>query len=505
MSFLPLVAIWVVLVIAAAALVPARRRPLRLAIVVIALGLSLVAWWIARSNAPAVSTPWLGGQWSVGGVAWQLTGVILLLLAMSVAQALTDQEQESATFDPVRALALSAAALPVVWAADGRTQVATTALFVVVWAAVEYAWAARAATTLVQSFRPALWLAAAVFLRWLAVLPGDSGGLAGLAAAALLLGLWPIDGWRGVIPHGRPGLATLLIGLPVVAGAAALAPFAGSAASSPMLFIVATVVALLGLLGGLARVDPVSPVGVARPLAAMSAAVVLLAGVWAGDGALLPATRLAVFAPALLLAIGRTSATEGSGGLTRPRVVRLAVLLLVFLATAGFPLTVGFAVLSRLYGAWWAAGGYVLLGVTAFLIALWLAALVAAGRLGSFVTPGVDRRWVMGLLPLALAALGLIHWDAAFIDTPLLIWIVLFGTALAGAAVGWFAPRLGAPADLLRQSFTPALPAERVVGRARLAGSVLAAALSDAAALMEGKNGLLFVLGFLLLLLLVGR
>ena len=62
---------------------------------------------------------------------------------------------------------------------------------------------------------------------------------------------------------------------------------------------------------------------------------------------------------------------------------------------------------------------------------------------------------------------------------------------------------------LLRESVAPAAVGERVVARvgppARRVGVSVAAALADAAAILEGENGLLFLLALLLLLFWIGR
>ena len=128
--------------------------------------------------------------------------------------------------------------------------------------------------------------------------------------------------------------------------------------------------------------------------------LVLVAGVWAGEAALLPAARLAVFAPAVLWLL----APIASSPLAR-RLPRLLPPVLAYLALAGLPLTVGFGVLSRLY-ATWLPGGWVLLVVVAALLSVWLAVVYQSGR-ATAVEAGPaagDRTLWLGAVPAALAA-----------------------------------------------------------------------------------------------------
>lgn len=474
MSVLPLVVVWGLLA-GAAPLLAILRRPRPLTALAVAVPvLAWPLWLLARPDAPAAV---LGGRWATGATPWQLTGIVLLLLLVAVAATLIHRTPDTL---PARRLAesfaLAAATLPALWAGDARLRVVTTALFAVTWTAI--ALAESGGST--EARRAALGLAAAVALRWAAVIPGTVGAMAGIGGAAILLGLRP----------GAKDESLLLRGLPVVVGASALAATLGEAAITPPLLALVTAAGLLALLLGLSRVAIGPAVG--RALGPALAGVALLAGVWAGEAALLPAARLAVFVPALLAFVPAIGFRPG----------RLAAWGVAYVALAGLPLTVGIAALARLYGAWVAAGGYVLLAIIALLLALWLAAVVLSGRAAESGAP--RGRLGLEVLPAALTLPGLLQWDAAILSTPVLVWVALLLPAVAGAALGRFVPSLGDWADALRHALAPALPPSLAsrIGRLREAA---AAAVADAIGLLEGENGLLFLLALVLLLLWIGR
>lgn len=81
--------------------------------------------------------------------------------------------------------------------------------------------------------------------------------------------------------------------------------------------------------------------------------------------------------------------------------------------------------------------------------------------------------------------------------------------ALAGAALGRFAPALAELGGLLRESVGVTVARDRVMVRfgppVQRIGRGIADALADAVAILDGDNGLLVLLGLMLLLLWIGR
>jgi len=499
MSFLPILLLSLLLAGAAILAFAARPRPSAVGAPIASLDrspllpavaaavplLSLVVWFVLRSGAHAA--------------AWQLTGVVLWLLVVAVARAGVGR---AATLFPAgqmaTAFALVAATLPLLWAGDARAQVGAVALFAVVWlflgrrgADDALGWSAGA-------------LLGAVLLLWASAVAGPWSALLALTAAAVLLGVAALDGGRDTASRPATNAATLLVaGLPAVVGAAIAVSVLRSVALPPAATAAATAVGLLGFLGGLTRLGADAPGGLARGLALALGGLVLVTGVWAGEAAVLAAARLAVLAPAALSLLPSTAA------MTLPnRLPRLLPLAIIYLAVAGLPPTAGFGALSRLYTSW-LPGGVVLLVVTAALISLWLAVVYQAARPSGAGEPASGRALWLGALPAVLAALGLLHLDVSLFSLSPLVWAALVVPAVAGAALGHFAPGLGQLGGLLRESVAPAAVTGRATARvgppARRAGALVAAALADAAAILEGDNGLLFLLGLVLLLLWIGR
>ncbi len=231
----------------------------------------------------------------------------------------------------------------------------------------------------------------------------------------------------------------------------------------------------------------------------------LVAGVWAGETALLPAVRLAVFVPAVLWLL----APDGSQSLARRRP-HLLPAGLAYLALAGLPLAVGFGALSRLYAAW-LPGGWVLVIVMAALLSLWLAVVYqSGGHMDAEAGPPASGRTLwLGAVPAGLAALGLIQLDTSFLAQSPLLWVAIVFPALAGVALGRFVPSFSELGGLLRESVGVSTALDCVTARlgppARRAANGVADALADAVGILDGDNGLLVLLGLLLLLLWIGR
>jgi len=481
MSIAPIVVLWVMLITAAVVLAIARQHRVRVVVSVAVPLLILPLWLLGRPEALA-PVALAGWQWVAGPSAWHLTGVVLLLLLVAVADALSRPARVAAPGRPLAlAFLLAALTLPAVYAGDARTQLAAVTLLGVGWG---YGRLRRAGW---------LWPAATGFLFWGAALGGAAGPWLALAAAFSLI-MWPLAGQREANAADPPEV--LLLGLPVVAGAAAL-NMAAAGGLAAWLLGAATAVGSLGLLIGLARLDERSPRGLARALAPALGGLMLVAVAWAGQPALLPAARLAVFVPAVLRVL-----PTGQGA-RRARLPVLACLALVYAAVAGLPLTAGFGALARLYAMWPPPRGLALIAVAAALITLWLAAVYLAGASAPGDEVTAPSGW-RAVLPAALAALGLLSYDAAWLSTPPLVWVSLVVPAVAAALLARFAPGLRLLPGLLREAFSPSLPVARLTEAVNRPATLAAGALADAANLLEGAYGPLFLLALLLLLIWIG-
>lgn len=502
MSLLPIALLSLLLVGAAFLAFAARPRPSAVGAPIAAIGRSPLVPAVAAAILFVSLLVWLLLRSGADTAAWQWTGVVLWLLVAITARLLGSGRDRLPAGRVAMAFVAAAAALPALWAAgvvDERARLGAVALFAVVGLVVR-----RQEGNL--AVRSIIGVAAAVLLLWAAAVAGAWSAFFALAAAAVLLGLGVPNG-AGAADDAQSvtdELAPLLAGLATVVGAAVLLPWLRVGALPPGAVVAATAVGLLGLLVGPARLGGRSADDVARALAPALGGMALVAGVWAGEGALLPAVRLAVFVPAVLWLL----APSTSSPLVR-RLPRLLPAALAYLALAGLPLTVGFGALSRLY-ATWLPGGWVLLVVVAALLSVWLAVVYQSGWATVGETGAVNgRAWWLGAVPAALAALGLLHLDIAALAQSPLVWAAVLLPTLAGVALGRFVPALSELGGLLRESVGVTAGANRVMARfgqpARRLARGIADALGDAAGILDGDNGLLVLLGLLLLLLWIGR
>jgi hypothetical protein len=239
------------------------------------------------------------------------------------------------------------------------------------------------------------------------------------------------------------------------------------------------------------------------------AGLMLTAVAWSGEGVLAPAARLAVLAPVLLVLLpsanrrrpAEVAIDEVAPSEVRrlaPRTIALAV---VYLAVGGAPLTVGFVVLSRLYDSWRFSGGYILMLVTAALVALWLTAIFLAGR-SVARAPGLNNRatWLRGI-GLLIPLTGLVNLTSIAPAGGAIVWVAIAVPLVAGLALGRLAPEPNVLDDLLRESLAVRRPGERAASRLYGYGLAVVAALADALAILEGEYGLLWLLGLIVLLL----
>lgn len=504
MSFAPYAALWILLVVAAGVCLPAGRRPKLPFVVSIAAALVALGLWALFR--PAAATPSLsvaGRQWAIGAVGWSLTGVVLLLLLSVTVHALMHPDQLDAARHAALSLGVTAAALPAIWAADGRTRIMGVIFFAVAWAVARWFgtgadWRGR------RDDSCHLWVA--VFPLWAAAaLPdGRLSLLLNMTGAAVLMGVWPFGGRR---ESGEAGpLRMLLNGLPVVVGAALLAAALSGALPTAVELAAATAIGLLSLLVGLERAWG-QPGSMGRALGLGLAGLAFATALWVGPGALPVATRLAVFAPLLLtMAFAARDALpakpENTDAARRPRLSPgLPAIIAVFAAVVGLPLTVGWGTLAPLYEAWRAAGGWVLLFVALVLMTLWATTLYQIARLLSRA-PVSDRTKWLRALAFAPPIIGLVSLDFAATNAGLAAWAAILIPAVAGLLLGRFAPPVETMGELLHEALAlPQSPATTLASSLSRTGRAAAGALADALAILEGENGLLWLLGLLLLLL----
>ena len=514
MSFAPFAAIWLLLAAAAGVALFAERRPkVAIAVTTVSIFLATALWYLFRPEAAVPSLSFAGRQWAVGEAAWHLTGIVLLLCAAVVATAVTTTVvQAGVDTRPLyraqamaTALGLSVALLPAVWAADDRTRLMGVALFAAAWALMSIIVGAADPDSPRFTWRGGELPLVALFLLWAAFTASGGRFILSVTAAVLLIIAGALADLRVSARFGAVGVA--LHGFPIVVGAAILSGPLGAATASTIGVAAGTAAGVLSLLLGLAWVWD-QPAALARSLALALGGVVLVAAVWAGQSALLAATRLAVFAPALIAVAWRGVAQEPSLALTpgpdgesrRGISPQLLALLVAYLAVAGLPLMVGFGAFAPIYESWSGAAGLVLLMVTGVLLSLWLAAIYQIGRVTARIVTADRAVWWRGLT-LVLPIVGLLSFDLAGMDVSPITWAAIAVPAVAGVALGHFIPDMGGFGGLLREAAALPQPLSNATARIRGVSRLVAGALADALAILEGENGLIWILGLMLLII----
>ncbi|MBP6786588.1 MAG: hypothetical protein KA170_03285 [Candidatus Promineofilum sp.] len=507
MSFIPYAALWILLVAAAGICLLAGRRPrLPLAVCIAATLVAFSLWALFRPTGVTPALGFAGRQWAISDVCWSLTGVVLLLLLALASHALLRPDLSNSARHTALLLGTTAAALPVVWAADERTRIMGVTFFAVAWVFSRWYETGSASVgprdRLGDSSRS--WVA--VFPLWAAAaLPdGRLSLLLSMTGAAVLMGVWPFGGRRRGDGADLPGMP--LNGLPVVVGAAVLAAALSATLPTAVELAAATAVGLLSSLVGLSRAWQ-QPAEIARSLGLGLAGLAFATALWVGPAVLPVATRLAVFAPLLMAMVsaGREMHSPEPGNTDAARNFQLPAgliaVIVVFAAVIGLPLTAGWGTLGSLIETLRVAGGWVLLFVTLVLTTLWAATLYQIGR--SLSRAGTSNRaeWLRALV-FVPPIIGLLSLDFAATKTGPVTWAVILIPAVAGLLLGRFAPPVEAVADLLREAMTlPETPAATYSNRLGRAGQAASGALGDALAILEGESGLLWLLGLLLLLM----
>ncbi|MEZ4515910.1 MAG: hypothetical protein R3C44_03395 [Chloroflexota bacterium] len=526
---MPFLLMWLALAIAGIlGVFPRLSLKLRYLIIALAALIAGGLWLWARSATDSpVATTLLGYTLTVTPETWLLTG--MALLALLIAGALGWTYSLQADNAPGSTMAPGLLVMPVlglmlfVWAGDPLTAALMLALFMACW--VLALWYSGGLTGLPAGAQRHL--ASALLVPVLLIWFADAVALGGvvtavwvelaaaavLLAGAMLLGVWPFQTWRSAALSSRPQSAVLLMSLPIIAGAAILLPIARQhPVGSGLLPALGLILGLVGLLMGLRsgwRSLASDAAGISG-LAGGLAGLVLLTAVFASEAALLSATRVAVFAPvfvALLMFQLRSNRDDGQQSFRKPHVwVVVGLFILVTLAVLGFPLMAGFTSLSGVYDAWQSGLRYFLVGILVALMTGWSAvlsrsilSLILKSDEGNQTT--APRNDWLSILILVVPVLGLIQVNLSGLSGHSVVtWLALLIPIVAGPVVAW----------LLKDRFeipdAPVLPEEQVAvvtSGAQRVGNIVGDAIAEAIGILEGPNGLLWVLVVLALLFLI--
>jgi hypothetical protein len=521
MSLLPYGALWITLAIALILSVALRSRPrlnasLTFVLVLIAGGLWV---WVRPVGPESVAgVALLGYGWRIGPGAWELTGLTLLVL-LTVALVCLIAAPPVEPLPPRDAVWLLPALglLPFVWAGDPLTAATMLALFGLSW--IGALWWSRGRPSwgwplLSLLLLPLMlvWLADAVALSGTtSPLWREVAGATVLVAAAGLLGVWPLGGWRAPASHRHLMTSMVLLSLPVIAGAAVLLPVSAQSAFGSGQVAVAAVLGLVGVLLGLrwaGRLLLLHQEGIAG-LAGALAGLVLLTAVFASESAFLTTARLAVVGPLALwlVAVLRPdqAADAGDHEIRAPhKWLQTGMVVVVWLAAVGVPLTAGFAAVSGLTAAWQPGVRYLLTVILVLLLTGWSAVLAGAALRALRSPAAAGGRASVAAWVAVLPALALLSLDpGAISDASLVTWAAVVVPLVAGPVIAWlFDGRI----DLLELEGATLWPGgvPVPVGSAVRNGRRLAAdALAEALSILEGPSGLLWILIMVALLLFV--
>ena len=466
------------------------------------LGLTLLIWLVLRMQLPLEATfmSWPNADflpdwtWRVDLTSWSLTLWLLLVsTAVSLRTYLQKSDALEKPFTPASLLLLIAAALSAIWSANFTGLLAGLSLLIASWLVTLWLAGERNNAFLLKGSV----LLIGLLLAW----PIGSSRTA-LLAAALLLNIWPLPLWqpRSVSPGTAVALLTPL--LPPLAGGLLLLRLLPVAQLSPSVSLLLTVLSLVSFMRGvqLAWNRLHLPNYAVTALLLAQSHMVLLAAIWVGVTGVAAELRVLLLAGGTLYLLLSRAPTH--------KWLRLGLGGVALAALAGLPLTAGFASRAGLYAVWLADGRWALVIVLALLhIPLVMAGtwiLLAKIKEAPAASDRTLQDWLREALPL-LPVLGLLSVsNIIWGNVPLLAWLGILGTAVAGTIL----PRFLGEAQDVRTTLRQALGAERPFAGKLPSLKQLAlgaqTAVNDAADILDGDSGLLWLLLLAVIIILAG-
>lgn len=500
MEIFPLL-FWLLLFGAAACVVLLRFRPAWVwPTAVSLLGLTLLTWLFLRAQLPLDATflVWSATgflpdwTWRIDDTTWALTLWLLLLVTAVCLRSLLQKIKSGKSMDQATMLLLTAASLSAIWSDSFTGLLAGLTLLLASWLAVQ--WLAGDRSNAFR-FKGAV-LLVGLLLAW----PIGSSRTA-LLAAALLLNVWPLPLWQPKNAESGTAVAVLTALLPPLAGGLLLLRLLPVAQLSPGLSLLLTVLGMIGFMRGvlLAWNRLHRPAYAVTALLLAQSHLLLLAAIWVGAAGVTAELRVLLLAGGALYLLVQKP--------TGARITRTAVGSIALAALAGTPLLAGFAGRAGLYAVWLADGRWALALVLALLhvpmimAGIWLLAQPGAAAAEKTHTP---QEWLREGLPL-LPALGLFSVsNVVWGNVPLLAWLAIVGAAAAGI----FLPQLvGQPQDVrlaLRQALGTEQPLTGRLPTLKQLGLGVQTAVNDAADVLDGDSGLLWLLLLAMIIILTG-
>ena len=513
------------LLLLGAGLVPlvARRQPRFVSQTAVSVsGFALLIWLVARTQIPFTQTI---GNWADSGVIssfvwqvdllnWQIIAALLLLLFAASLSKFNSPVEELKPFSYI--FLLTAVSFTAIWAANLTSMIVGLTLLILPW--IFAIWKQMTADY-GRLLRYLMMVIAAICLIWYAVaitplVDGwDLQGLPGSAvtavafAAVILAGIWPFSGWRLHIQDLPNTVTVFVFVVPTSIGGILLARLANSTEINVNVQLLLSLLALLGLFIGirLAWANLKSTRMIAMAVLFAQAQLMLLAGIWVNGLATVAELRVLILAGGILF-------LAAEGPIRREFAWRAIAPIFALASFAALPLTAGFVGRSALYTAWIANGRFLFVLVLAILtiplltavyLRFWPKSTPTEGDIATNPSPpeltltDIGRDGGVILLSLGLISILGIGWG----EIHLLAWLMILLSAVVGLVLPRFLGEAQQVQELFQQAFS--LGSTKQLDRFKGIGRDLGTAVRDAANILEGEGGLvwLFILAILFFLL----
>ncbi len=326
------------------------------------------------------------------------------------------------------------------------------------------------------------------------------------AVAAILLavmtqmGIMPFIGWRPHSDSWLPADGPILFLIPPLVGAGLLIRLVGTGYIEPGIILLLTVFGLITLLSGTRRawVDLRATARLPANLAMSLSGLAFLAAIWAGAEALLAGVHLLVFAVTVLFLLENLP-------ISRDRWWRALAPAVTLLALAGLPLTAGFITLTSVYTVWLANTLLVLVLALVLLVLPLITAVLIFVRDHIDAKPAANQQNrsvisdVAQLLPATgLLMLGGVSWGDIQFGT----WLALLITAVTALLLVRYVGEVQEAISTVDAALsTDRLPLTRYGAAVQKVARQVMFSLSEAAFILEGDRGLLWLAAFLAILL----
>jgi len=452
--------------------------------------------------------------WPLGGILLLFIFALFIFRAGKVDDSSTQIERfnfrlHRAEWQPVLLLCLAAAGLAVVWAA-------TTMTLMMTWTFLGLLWTLFLLTTIesragISSVLPRFfWILSPLLFAGIVAASQPYGTnlldlsnwpavtiVATLLTVMSQMGILPFVGWRPRKMPLSPDVGAVLHLLPSLAGAGLLVRLVSTGQFDSNVVLLLTLVALFSIMSGLRRIWMYghSPSRLSADLALSLSSLAFLVGIWTGTPVLVAAVRILVFASTILFLLERLP-------VSRSRWWRGIAPLLAFLALVGFPLTAGFTTMTAVYDVWLANSRPVFVLALA---ALWLPLLTAVLiKIRDSILPQPEEtdsrrdRLLMEGSQVFLAAGLIMVGGRALSDIHLVTWLLL---VIIGAGAILLSRYVGEAQNIVVTVNAAFAPGKQQFSRFWLAvsriGQLIVSILSEAAYILEGERGLLWLTAIL--------